>query len=49
MNMVLIRPDMLADMEQEMQVIKKNLKEAQDRLKSYANRNKFFKELQVEE
>ena len=41
---------MLVDMEQEMQVvIKKNLKESQDRLKSYADRNKLFKEFQVGE
>ena len=34
-NMVLIGPDMLADMEHEIQVIKKNLKATQDRQKSY--------------
>ena len=44
---VLIGLDMLADMEQEMQVIKKNLKAIEDRQKSYAYRNKLFKEFQV--
>ena len=34
-NMVRIGPDMLADMEQEIQVIKKNLKATKDRQKSY--------------
>jgi len=48
-NRMLIGPDMLAGMEQEMQVIKKNLKAAQDRQKSYADQNKLFKELQVGE
>jgi len=46
-NKVLIEPDMLANMELEMQAIRKNLKAAQDRHKSYANRNKLFKEFQV--
>jgi len=32
-----------------MQVIKKNLKEEWDRKKRYANRNRLFKEFQVEE
>jgi len=40
---------MLANMEQEMQVIKKNLKAAQDRQKGYADRNRLFKELHVGE
>jgi len=40
---------MLADMEQEMQVIKKNLKATQDRHKSYADNNSLFKEFQVGE
>jgi len=44
---VLIRPDMLADMEREMQVIKKNVKATQDRQKSYVDRNKLSKEFQV--
>lgn len=44
---VLIGQDMLVDMEQEMQVIKKNLKETQDRHKSYVDRNRLFKEFQV--
>ena len=41
---VLIGPDTLADMEQEMQVIKKNLKATQDRQKRYNDRNMLFKE-----
>ena len=48
-KMVLIGPDMLEDMEQEMQVIKKNLKATHDRQKSYADGNKFFKEFLVGE
>lgn len=40
---------MLADMEQEMQVIKKNLKETQDRKKRYADENMLLKEFQVGE
>ena len=40
---------MLADIEQEMQVIKKNLKATQDRHKIYANWNRLFKEFQVGE
>lgn len=43
-NRVLIGPDMLIDMEQEMKVIKRNLKTVQDRQKSYADRNKLFKD-----
>jgi len=35
---------MLANMEQEMQVIKKNLKASHDRQKSYEDQNKLFKE-----
>lgn len=42
---VLIGPDMLADMELEMQVIKKKLNATQDGQKSYAYRNRLFKEL----
>ena len=41
---VLIGPDMLADMEHEMQVIKKKLKATQDKQKIYVERNKLFKE-----
>ena len=48
-NRVLIGPDMLAEMEQEMQVIKKNMKVAQDRQKRYVDHNKLFKEFQVGE
>ena len=43
---VLIRPNMLADMEHEMQMIKNNLKVAQDRQKSYAYKSWLF-EFQV--
>eukprot|EP00253_Pinus_taeda_P003864 PITA_03864 len=37
------------DIEQEMKVIKKNLKAAQDRQKSYADQHRVFKEFQVGE
>jgi len=37
LNRVLIRPEMLEEMEQEMQVIKRNLKATQDRQKSYVD------------
>ncbi|WP_457825587.1 hypothetical protein, partial [Staphylococcus aureus] len=40
---------MLVEMEQEMQVIKKNIKVTQDRQKIYANQNRLFKEFQVGE
>ena len=43
-NRVLIGPNLLADMEKEMQVIKKNLKATPDRHKSYENQSKLFKE-----
>ena len=49
MDKLLIGPDMLAEMEQEILVIKKNLKEARNRHKCYANQNRLFKEFQVEE
>ena len=49
LNRVLIGPNMLADMEQEMQVTKKNLKVAQDMQQSYANQHEVFKEFQVGE
>lgn len=49
MNMVFIRPDMLVEMEQEMYVIKKNLKVAQDRKKSFVDQHRVFKEFQVGE
>ena len=44
MNRVLIGPDMLADMEQEMYIIKKNVKASQDRNKRYVDKNMVFKE-----
>jgi len=40
---------MLMDMEQEMQVIKKNLKATHDRKKSYADQNMLFSEFLVGE
>lgn len=48
-NKLLIRLDMLVEMEQEMKVIKMNLKETWDRKKSYANQHSVFKEFQVGE
>jgi len=44
MNRVFIGPNMLVDIEQEMQVIKKNLKAAQDMQKSHVDQNRLFKE-----
>lgn len=49
MSRVLIGPNMLKEMEQEIQVIKKNLKETQDRKKRYVNQHRVFKEFQVRE
>ena len=43
-NVVLIRLDMLAEMEYEMDVIKKNLKVAHDRQKIYVDQHKMFNE-----
>ncbi len=43
-NRILIGRDMLEDMEHEVHVIKKNIKETQDRKKIYAYQNIFFKE-----
>lgn len=48
-NRVLIGLDMLAKIEQEMQVTKKNRKEAQDGKKSLAYQHKVFNEFQVGE
>ena len=48
-NRVLIGPDMLTNIEQEMQVIKKNLKATHDNHKSYVDQNRLFKEFQVGE
>jgi len=45
-NKLLIGLDMLAEMKQEMQVIKRNLKETHDSQKSYADQHKAFKEFQ---
>ena len=49
MNKVLIGPNTLMDMDQEMQVIKKNIQESQDRKKSYAYQHRVLKEFQVRE
>lgn len=49
MNRVLIGPYMLAKMQQEMQVINRNLKEAQDRHKSYIDQHRAFKGFHVRE
>ena len=46
---VLIGPDMLANMEQEMQVIENKIKVVQDRKKIYAYQNRLFKEFEVGE
>ncbi len=43
MNRVIIRSNMLAEMEHEMQVIKRNLKLVQDQSKSYENQHRAFK------
>ena len=48
-NRVLIGPDMLAEMQHEMQVIKSNLKATQYRKNSYADQHRAFKEFQVAE
>lgn len=48
-NRVLIGLDMLAEMEQRILVIKKNLKVAQDRHKSYLDHHKVFKNFYVRE
>jgi len=41
---VLIGPDILDEMEQEMQVIRRNLKATQDIQKGYADQHRAFKE-----
>ena len=48
-NKVLIAPDMLANVEQEMQAMKKNLEVAHDRQKSYAYKNRVFRDFKVGE
>ena len=48
-NRVLIGLDMLVDNEQEMKVLKNNLKETQNIHKIYANQHRVFKEFQVGE
>lgn len=49
MNMVLFGLDMLAEMEQEMQLIKRNLKETQDMKKRFGDKHRPFKEFHVGE
>ena len=44
MNMVFFGPDVLIEMEHEMQVIKKNLKETHEKQKIYAYLHRVFKE-----
>ena len=44
MNKVLIGPNILAEMEEEMHVIKNNLKATQDRKNIYEDQYKMFKE-----
>ena len=48
-NRVVIGPDMLADMVQEMKVIKKNLNVAQHRKNSYSYHHRVFKVFQARE
>ena len=48
-NLLLVGPDMLIDMEQEIQIVWKNLKAAWDRQKIYADQQWVFKEFQVGE
>ena len=48
-NMVLIGPNIQAEMEQEIQVIKNNLKETHDMKKHYMDQHRLFKEFQVGE
>ena len=47
MNRVLIGSNMLVKMDQEMQAIKKNMKETQHKHKIYAGGNRVFKKFQV--
>jgi len=49
LSRVLIVLDISVDMEQEMEVIKKNINATRDRQKSYANRNILFKEFYIRE
>lgn len=48
-NKELIGLDMLVDMEQEMQIIKKNVEATQDKQKIYEDQHRVFKEFQVGE
>lgn len=49
MNMVLIKSNMLKEMEQQMQIMRKNLKVAQDRKKNYVDEHRVHKHFQVGE
>ena len=46
---VIVGPEMLKDMEEQVTKIRQNLKIAQDRQKSYADMNRNFREFQVGE
>ena len=48
-NLMLIGLDMLGEMEQEMKVIDRNLKESHDKQKSYGDQHKTFKEFRIGE
>ena len=48
MNRVVIGPELLKEMEQEVVKIKQNLKAAQDRQKSYADKHRVNREFSVE-
>ena len=47
MNRVVLGPEFLKEMEQEVVNIRKNLKAAQDRQKSYANKHRVHREFTV--
>ena len=46
-NMLVLGPELLKEMEQEVVKIKHNLKAAQDRQKSYANKHRVNREFNV--
>ena len=47
MNMVVFGPELFKEMEQEVVMIRQNLKEVQDRQKSYADNHRMNKEFSV--
>ena len=47
MNQLMLAPDLLMDLEQLVTKVQVNLKEAQDRQKSYADRKRKDKEFQI--